>query len=84
MSSQITAKKSIVVASFVLFSFIFVGIIFTLTSDIAVGLNQDVSYPSWLIISYVAGLSMIVLPCTLPLVFIIIPLSMGQGYKKGL
>ena len=27
---------------------------------------------------------MIVLPCTLPLVFIIVPLSMGQGYKKGL
>ncbi len=84
MSTQIAAKKSIVIASFVLFSFIFVGIIFSLTSDIAVGLNQDVSYPSWLIISYVAGLSMIVLPCTLPLVFIIIPLSMGQGYKKGL
>jgi len=24
------------------------------------------------------------LPCTLPLVFIIVPLSMGKGYKKGL
>ena len=83
MSVQIAAKKSIVLISFILFSFIFVGIIFSLTSDIAVGLNQDASYPSWLIISYVAGLSMIVLPCTLPLVFIIIPLSMGQGYKKG-
>jgi len=77
-------KKSIILISFVLFSFIFVGVIFSLTSDIAVGLNQDVAYPSWLIIAYVAGLSMIVLPCTLPLVFIIIPLSMGKGYKKGL
>lgn len=37
-----------------------------------------------LIFSYVAGISMIVLPCTLPLVFIIVPLSMGKGYKKGL
>jgi cytochrome c-type biogenesis protein len=83
MSVQV-AKKSIILISFVLFSFIFVGVIFSLTSDIAVGLNQDVAYPSWLIIAYVAGLSMIVLPCTLPLVFIIIPLSMGQGYKKGL
>jgi cytochrome c-type biogenesis protein len=27
---------------------------------------------------------MIVLPCTLPLVFIIVPLSMGKGYKKGI
>ncbi len=84
MSIQIAAKKSIVLISFILFSFIFVGIIFSLTSDIAVGLNQDAAYPSWLIIAYVAGLSMIVLPCTLPLVFIIIPLSMGHGYKKGL
>jgi len=84
MSVQVAAKKSIVIISFVLFSFIFVGVIFSLTSDFALGINQDVSYPSWLIIAYVAGLSMIVLPCTLPLVFIIVPLSMGQGYKKGL
>ncbi len=34
--------------------------------------------------SYVAGISMIVLPCTLPLAFVIVPLSMGKGYKKGL
>jgi len=34
--------------------------------------------------AYVAGISMIVLPCTLPLAFIIVPLSMGKGYKKGL
>ena len=33
--------------------------------------------------AYVAGISMIVLPCTLPLVFIIVPLSLGKGYKKG-
>jgi len=84
MSMQIAAKKSIVLVSFALFSLIFVGVIFSLTSEIAVGLDQDASYSSWLIIAYVAGLSMIVLPCTLPLVFIIVPLSMGQGYKKGL
>jgi cytochrome c-type biogenesis protein len=83
MSVQIAAKKSIVLISFLVFSLIFVGVIFSLTSEIAVGLNQDVSYPSWLVIAYVAGLSMIILPCTLPLVFIIVPLSMGKGYKKG-
>ena len=27
---------------------------------------------------------MIVLPCTLPLAFVIVPLSMGKGYVKGL
>lgn len=35
----------------------------------------------WYIFSFVAGLSMIVLPCTLPLAFVIVPLSMGKGAK---
>jgi cytochrome c-type biogenesis protein len=34
-------------------------------------------------LSFAAGLSMIVLPCTLPLVFVIIPMCAGKGYKKG-
>jgi cytochrome c-type biogenesis protein len=63
---------------------IFVGGIFGITNDFAVKAGTELSYPSWLIISYLAGLSMIILPCTLPLVFIIIPLSMGKGGKKGL
>ncbi len=36
------------------------------------------------ILSFAGGVSNIVLPCTLPLVFIIVQLSMGKGYKKGL
>lgn len=36
------------------------------------------------LLSYAAGLSMIFLPCTLPLAFIIVPLTMGQKPKKGL
>lgn len=84
MSEQITAKKSLVVAAFVLFSLIFVGGVFAATNDLAVSVGQELSYPSWLIMAYLAGLSMIILPCTLPLVFIIIPLSMGKGAKKGL
>ena len=84
MSTQTVAKKSVIVLAFALFSLIFVGIIFSLTNNLVVKGDQDISYLSWLIIAYVAGLSMIVLPCTLPLVFIIVPLSMGQGHKKGL
>lgn len=38
----------------------------------------------WFLFSFAAGLSMIVLPCTLPLAFVIVPLAMGKGYKKGL
>ncbi len=84
MSNTIVAKKSLIVVLFVLFSLIFVGGIFGITNDIAISSGQELSYPSWLIIAYLAGLSMIILPCTLPLVFIIIPLSMGKGGKKGL
>jgi len=84
VSNTIVAKKSLIFVLFVLFSLIFVGGIFGVTNDIAISSGQELSYPSWLIISYLAGLSMIILPCTLPLVFIIIPLSMGKGGKKGL
>jgi cytochrome c-type biogenesis protein len=84
MSSQVTIKKSLVIALFILFSLIFVGVIFALTNETSIGAGQELSYPSWLIIAYLAGLSMIILPCTLPLVFIIIPLSMGKGSRKGL
>lgn len=84
MSLQIQTKKSLVLVSFVLLSFIFVGIIYALTSDVAVNAGQSFEYPTWLVIAYLAGLSMIILPCTLPLVFLIVPMSMGKGYKKGL
>ena len=84
MSTQIAAKKSLIAIVFALFSLIFVGGIFGITNETAISAGQELSYPSWLIIAYLAGLSMIILPCTLPLVFIIIPLSMGKGGKKGL
>jgi cytochrome c-type biogenesis protein len=38
----------------------------------------------WYLFSFAAGLTMIVLPCTLPLAFVIVPLSMGKGIGKGL
>jgi len=84
VSSQVFAKKSLILIAFFLFSLIFVGGIFGITNDTAISAGHELSYPSWLVISYLAGLSMIILPCTLPLVFIIIPLSMGKGGKKGL
>jgi len=38
----------------------------------------------WYLFSYAMGLTMIVLPCTLPLAFVIVPLSMGKGMVRGL
>ena len=82
MSAQIGMKKSLIVFAFVMFSLIFVGGVFAATTDISISAGQELSYPSWLIISYVAGLSMIILPCTLPLVFIIIHLVWVKVERK--
>jgi FtsP/CotA-like multicopper oxidase with cupredoxin domain/cytochrome c biogenesis protein CcdA len=38
----------------------------------------------WFLFSFATGLTMIVMPCTLPLAFVIVPLSMGRGMIKGL
>ncbi|MDO8492595.1 MAG: cytochrome c biogenesis protein CcdA [bacterium] len=38
----------------------------------------------WYLFAFATGLSMIVLPCTLPLAFVIVPLSMGKGLRRGL
>ena len=59
--------------AFVLFSIIVIGLVWLGGGD----------QPVTVALAYAAGLSMIFLPCTLPLAFVIIPLSMGKGYKKG-
>lgn len=41
------------------------------------------SFGFFLFLAYAAGMSMIILPCTLPLLFVIIPFASGKGYKKG-
>lgn len=38
----------------------------------------------WFLFSFATGLTMIVLPCTLPLAFVIVPLSMGKGMVRGI
>ena len=37
----------------------------------------------WYLFSYAMGLTMIVLPCTLPLAFVIVPMAMGKSPAKG-
>lgn len=46
-------------------------------------LAPEQGFGFFLLLSFAAGLSMIVLPCTLPLVFVIMPLAAGKGYVKG-
>lgn len=60
---------------FFLFIVFVVGLFWMFTNpNLTVGLT----------LSFVAGLSMIFLPCTLPLAFVIVPLTMGKDPKKGL
>src|SRR3989338_6411737 len=73
--SQKKARAWMVFLAFILFSAFLAGMFWLSTAP-----TEAVS----LMLSYAAGLSMIFLPCTLPLVFIVVPLSMGHGYKKGL
>lgn len=72
--TQKKLKVFLVFLLFLLFSVILLGLFWLSTTPAqTVGLG----------LSYAAGLSMIFLPCTLPLVFVIVPLCMGKTYKKG-
>jgi cytochrome c-type biogenesis protein len=78
-------QMKLAVLGFVLFSAILVGIYYLVTAspatqDAALGL----SYGSWVLFAYASGLTMIFLPCTLPLAFVIVPMAMGENRTKGL
>jgi len=46
--------------------------------------SGDVGSVPFLIFDYGVGLTMIFLPCTLPLAFVIVPMVMGKSYGKGI
>lgn len=79
MQDQHTFKTVLALVAFGLFAFIVFGLMwaFFLGPSIPVGIG-------WYLFSFAAGITMIVLPCTLPLAFVIVPLSMGKGPVKGL
>lgn len=70
MTSNI--RNSLIIFSFLLLSITIIGIFWLATTPGA---------QAGLIFAYAAGLSMIFLPCTLPLVFVIIPLAMNHHTK---
>lgn len=49
-----------------------------------VGAGAERAGVGWYLFAYAMGLTMIVLPCTLPLAFVIVPLALGKGPRKGL
>lgn len=68
-------KTFLVIAIFVLGSITLFGFIYLATTP-ATTLTM--------LLSFAGGVSNVVLPCTLPLVFIIVPIAMGSSGKKGL
>ena len=63
---------------------IFVLIVFGLLWAFFLAPERPTGGLGWYLFSYTMGLTMIVLPCTLPLAFVIVPLSMGKGMVRGL
>ncbi|MDD9813685.1 MAG: cytochrome C biogenesis protein [Thaumarchaeota archaeon] len=72
-------RTAVVMAGFAMASMALVGGV----AWTAVG-EGGAGHGAWAAIAYAAGLSMIVLPCTMPLVFVIVPMSMGRGHLRGL
>lgn len=68
-------KLYLVLLAFILFSVIVVGLFSFMVTP-----TELISLP----LAYAAGLSMIFLPCTLPLAFVIVPLSRKESPKKGI
>ncbi len=69
-----------------LFNKFLISFIFILVSVITIGFFVLLTSPSLtpgILLSFLSGLSMIFLPCTFPLVFIIIPLALSKNPKKG-
>ncbi|MBI2547287.1 MAG: sulfite exporter TauE/SafE family protein [Candidatus Aenigmarchaeota archaeon] len=67
-------RTTLVISAFVLFIIVLFGFIYVATTP---------ATTATLLLSFAGGISNIVLPCTLPLVFIIVPLAMVAG-RKGL
>jgi len=84
VDTQLKFKKVCVVLGFVLLSVFLLGMLYLSGIEPNPEGGKEYGYSTWLMIAYLAGLSMIFLPCTFPLVFVIVPLCLGKDYKKGL
>lgn len=69
------AKTLLILASFILFSAMAIGLFSLFTST---------QFIPGFSLAFLAGISMIFLPCTFPLVFVIVPLALSRHIGKGL
>ncbi|OGH30494.1 MAG: hypothetical protein A3E40_04305 [Candidatus Levybacteria bacterium RIFCSPHIGHO2_12_FULL_37_9] len=84
LQSSQTTQKSRPPLIFVLLVIALIAIfIFGLKWIFGLGQGEVGSVP-FLVFDYTVGLTMIFLPCTLPLAFVIVPMVMGKSYQKGI
>ena len=78
------ARSWLIFSAVGIFSAIVFGLLYLFVIAPAIPADADGWSMGWFLFSFATGLTMIVLPCTLPLAFVIVPLSMGKGMIKGL
>ncbi len=79
MEQSRTVKEILFISIAGVFAFIVFGILWVFVIG-----PEHPEGAGWYLFAYAMGLTMIVLPCTFPLAFVIVPLSMGKGMRKGL
>lgn len=84
MDQQASRTKIAVTLAILTLGVVFVvGVLWTLFSN-GLGDTGELGNVGWFVFSFAFGLTMIVMPCTLPLAFVIVPLAMGKSMVKGL
>ncbi len=88
MTSSRKVKELLIALAVGLFAITAGGLFWFFTTNLNIGTGLEAGGSTiglgWYLFSFAAGLTMIVLPCTFPLAFVIVPLSMGKGAAKGL
>lgn len=79
VQNNASARLTVGVFALVLFGIMAGGLWWLFTQSTASPIGAG-----WFLFSFAAGLSMIVLPCTFPLAFVIVPLTLGKSPAKGL
>ena len=70
---------------FTLIAFLAVAVMFLLTFFYAaLGAIPTEGAPAWMLFSFASGLMALVLPCTFPILFVVVPLALGKGVLRSL
>ncbi len=75
-----TMTMFLALIAFVVIACLFLGIFFTA----ALGGVGEEGAAGWFLFSFASGVMALILPCTFPLLFVVIPLALGRGVLRSL